>query len=71
MLLLYKVFYLKGISTGEPLSEAPPDLWRRLMNVNVVAASLCAQISVNSMIENGKSFFPIKIKKGHGWSILP
>jgi hypothetical protein len=35
------------------LSEAPADLWRRLMNVNVVAASLCAQISVNMMMEKG------------------
>jgi hypothetical protein len=35
------------------LSEAPADLWRRLMNVNVVAASLCAQISVKMMMEKG------------------
>ena len=36
------------------MSEEPAETWRKVLNVNVVAASLCAQLSVNMMVEKGK-----------------
>lgn len=45
---------LTGILNSDALSEEPAETWRKVLNVNVVAASLCAQLSVNMMIEKGK-----------------
>ncbi len=45
---------LTGMLNSDALSEEPAETWRKVLNVNVVAASLCAQLSVNMMIEKGK-----------------
>ena len=42
-----------GILDNEPLTVESSESWRKILNVNVVAASLCAQISINTMIEKG------------------
>ena len=47
------VFLFAGILNNEPLTVESSESWRKILNVNVVAASLCAQISINTMIEKG------------------
>ena len=42
-----------GILNNRNLSKESSETWRKLLNVNVVAASLCAQLSINLMLEKG------------------
>jgi NAD(P)-dependent dehydrogenase (short-subunit alcohol dehydrogenase family) len=44
---------LSGIVNNESLLVESPEMSRKILNVNVVAASLCAQLSINLMLEKG------------------
>ena len=41
-----------GMSTAENLLEGSMESWRSMLDVNVLAACLCTQLSVNSMVKN-------------------
>jgi hypothetical protein len=50
-----RIAFISGIiSNDHYLSTESAEIWRNILNVNVVAASLCAQLSINSMLDNGK-----------------
>jgi NAD(P)-dependent dehydrogenase (short-subunit alcohol dehydrogenase family) len=48
------------------------DVWRQILNVNVVAASLCTQLAINLMIEKGVYFiFILKLQtQSNGFSCI-
>ena len=48
------VITISGIVQCESLRTQSVENWRKILNVNVIAASLCAQLSINLMIEKGK-----------------
>merc|ERR1719411_855392 len=41
-----------GMSTAENLLHGSMESWRSMLDVNVLAACLCTQLSVNSMVKN-------------------
>jgi 3-oxoacyl-[acyl-carrier protein] reductase len=42
-----------GILIAEPLEQTPPDAWRRLLDINLTGAYLCARRVLPSMRERG------------------
>jgi len=63
-------YHFEGIVNNGDLVADSADVWRQILNVNVVAASLCTQLAVNLMIEKGFYFlFILKIQtQSNGFS---